>query len=264
MKEPVFDNFIPKIDYFVYRKCTPNWRLTTWFVSGYDITYVIEGKARYTIDGKNYELGTGDLLYLTEGTRKEAITFSNNLMHCFAVNFSQFSPVSKGALPPFPILNHIGRRKDIIDLFKELSVSWLEQQCGYIMKTRALLTLILHRLSEILVFNINSTPGDYRINRVIQTITQHYSDKLTVKELAEQVRLDEVYFGHLFKKETGMTVHQYINQIRIKNAENLLQDSNSKIYEVAEQCGFSDVVHFYKAFKSLRGFPPSRCLSKGK
>jgi transcriptional regulator GlxA family with amidase domain len=42
----------------------------------------------------------------------------------------------------------------------------------------------------------------------------------------------------------------------------MLQSVNYKIHEVAEQCGFSDVVHFYKSFKAIRGFPPSRCKPK--
>jgi AraC-like DNA-binding protein len=123
--------------------------------------------------------------------------------------------------------------------------------------------LILHRLSEILVFNVDSKAGDYRINKATQAIAMHYPDRLTVKGLASQVQLDEVYFGHLFKRETGMTVHQYIMRIRIRNAENMLQTGNYKVCEAAEQCGFSDVVHFYKSFRALRGFPPSRCIPKG-
>jgi transcriptional regulator GlxA family with amidase domain len=42
----------------------------------------------------------------------------------------------------------------------------------------------------------------------------------------------------------------------------MLQTGNLKVREVAEQCGFSDVVHFYKSFRALRGFPPSRCIPK--
>jgi YesN/AraC family two-component response regulator len=109
---------------------------------------------------------------------------------------------------------------------------------------------------------VDAEPGDYRIGKVTRYIALHYADKLTVKNLARQVRLDLDYFGHLFKRETGMTVHQYINKVRIRNAENMLKSGNYKVQEVAEHCGFSDVFHFYKSFKALRGFPPSRCIPK--
>jgi YesN/AraC family two-component response regulator len=160
------------------------------------------------------------------------------------------------------MVNHIGLRQDVITMFRELTVSWNEHQQGYIFKTRALLMLILHRLSEIIVHDVDSAPGDYRINRVTRYISTHYAEKLTVKDLARQVNLDEVYFGALFKSGTGLTVHQYMTRVRVQKAEALLQTGDYKIHQVAELCGFSDIFHFYKSFKALRGFPPSRCVTR--
>jgi len=71
--------------------------------------------------------------------------------------------------------------------------------------------------------------------------------------------MNKAYLGRLFKKQTGITIDQYIIQIRIRNAENMLQSGSYKVHEVAEQCGFSDVFHFYKLFRATRGFSPSRC-----
>jgi AraC-like DNA-binding protein len=262
MKEAANDDFVPKIFYNVFRKCGPDWRLRPHFVDDYDITYIVEGNARYTINGKIHELGPGDLLCLTDGVEKEAVTYPKSLMHCFTVNFNALYPASKCPPPSFPMVSHIGLRQDIIDLFREMTISWSNRQEGYIMRTRALLMLILHRLCEILMHKIDDTTGDYRISKITRFIAMHYSDKLTVKGLAGQVHLDEAYFGHLFKKITGITVHRYIMQIRVRNAENMLQSGNYKVHEVAEQCGFSDVVHFYKSFRAMLGFPPSRCIPK--
>jgi YesN/AraC family two-component response regulator len=149
-------------------------------------------------------------------------------------------------------------------LFTELTLCWTEKQNGYLMKTQALLMLILHRLSEIIVYNIDVSPGDYRVKKVISYISTHYAEKLTVKNLSAQIRLDHNYFGRLFKKETGMSLHQYLKRIRVKNAEDMLNRGTHKVDEVAELCGFSDVIHFYKSFKALRGFPPSRCIPRNR
>jgi len=262
MKETANYDFVPKIFYNVFRKCTPDWRLRPHFVDHYDITYIIKGNARYTINGKIHELGPGDLLCLTDGVEKEAITYQKSLMHCFTVNFYTLYPALKCPPLSFPMVNHIGIRKDLIDLFREMTISWSNQQEGYIMRSRALLMLILHRLYEIFLYKVDNLTGDYRISKATRFIAMHYSDKLTVKDLARQAQLDEAYFGHLFRKVTGVTVHQYIMQIRVRNAENMLQNGNYKVREVAEHCGFSDVVHFYKSFMALRGFPPSRCITK--
>jgi AraC-like DNA-binding protein len=262
MAETAFEDFVPKIFYHVFRKCSQEWRLRRHTVDDYDLTYVIRGNARYTIDDTIYELVPGDLLYLADGMEKEAITYPKNPMHCFSINFNSKYPSTKVPPPFFPVLSNIGLRQDIIDMFRELTISWTEQQKGYTMKTRALLTLILHRLSEIILYNIDSTPGDYRINRIIHYIQTHYAEKVTVKHLANRAHLDTDYFGRLFKREMGASVHEYITQIRVRNAENMLQSGIYKVHEVAEHCGFSDVFHFYKSFKSIRGFPPSRCIPR--
>jgi len=262
MKDKVYDHFVPKINYEVFRKCRPDWHLRHHFVDNNDITYVIDGKVRYTIDGKGHELEPGDILCLTDGMEKEAVTNPHEPMHCFSVNFNSLYPTYKATPPVFPTVNHIGLRKDIIDLFRELTISWSEQRDGYIMKTRSLLMLILHRLLEILVYNINSEAGDYRITKAVNIIKVHYADRLTVKGLAGQVQLNVIYFGRLFKKEMGMSVNQYITQTRVQNAETMLHTGKYKVEEVAGYCGFSNSIHFYNSFRALRGFPPSKCIPK--
>jgi AraC-like DNA-binding protein len=257
----VNDDFVPKIYYNVFRKCNPDWRLRPHFVDRYDITYIVKGNARYTINGKIYELGPGDLICLTDGDEKEAVTYPKNLMHCFNINFDTLYP-SKCPPPSFQTVNNIGIKPDLINLFKEMTISWSNQQEGYVMRTRGLLLIILNRLCEILMYKYDNITNDYRIDKAARHIAMHYSDNLTVKDLADLVHLDKVYFGYLFKKQTGKTVHRYITQIRVQNAEIMLQSGKYKINEAAELCGFSDVVHFYKSFKLVRGFPPSRCKPK--
>jgi YesN/AraC family two-component response regulator len=264
MDKQVLDDFVPHISHHIFRKCAQDWRIWQTQVDDYDLTYVIKGGASFIVNGVTHELQGGDLLFLTEGDMKEAVTYPQNLMQYFAVNFTAKYQKTKnaggGAL--FPMLNHIGLRQDIIDMFREMNTCWTEQQNGYVMKTRALLMLIIHRLSEIIVYDVDAEPGDYRVGKTTRYIALHYAEKLTVKNLAKQVRLDMDYFGHLFKRETGMTVHQYINKVRVRNAENMLKSGNYKVQEAAEHCGFSDVFHFYKSFKAFRGFPPSRCIPK--
>jgi len=260
MKETASEEFIPKISYCALKKCSPYWRLQPQSVDKYDITYIIKGNARYTIDRKIYELGPGDLICLVEGVEIEAVTYPKNPMHCFSVNFNSLYAITTRALPFPPIsVNKIGIRKELVELFREMTLSWSNKQDGYIMKTRALLMLILHRLNEILVLKNDNMSGDYRINKITRFIATHYSDKLTVKDLAELVNLNKAYLGRLFKKQTGISIDQYIIKIRVQNAENMLQSGDYKVHEVAEHCGFNDVSHFYKLFRATRGFSPSRC-----
>jgi YesN/AraC family two-component response regulator len=130
------------------------------------------------------------------------------------------------------------------------------------MKSRALLMLIISRLAEIVLDDTEPTSGDYRVNKIIRYISAHYRKKLPVKELASHVNITPDYLGSLFKRETGIHVNQYISKIRVRNAEDLLRTGKYKVSEVSEYCGFSDVVHFYRSFKAVRGFAPSKCIPK--
>jgi AraC-like DNA-binding protein len=254
--------FIPQIEYIVYRKCTPSWKMNEQFLSECGISYVISGKARFTINGKYYDVIPGDLLCLPHSCIRKATTFPDQLMHSYAVNFLLKDISGKSMELPFPILNHIGINKNLINIFNELVFTWLDRQPGYIIKTSALFLSIVHILYELIVYNINTTTRDYRIMKTERFIAKHYTDKLTVKSLAEMVGLNASYFGTLFNRETNFSVNRYITKTRLRNAENMLRSGDFKVKEVAEHCGYSDVYHFYKQFRAFLGFPPSQCIPK--
>ncbi|MCL2174662.1 MAG: AraC family transcriptional regulator [Treponema sp.] len=259
------DRIIPEIGYLVYRECTPNWiiKQTLKTFNYWDITYVTQGRARYTIDGINYDLTTGDLLCSPPGITREAKTWPDNLMHCFAVNFSLKSfEEGKPAVLPMPLVSHIGYREDIIQLFNELVFTWINPQPLYTFKVRALFMLILHRFMETALYNINSTVNDSRIQKVLRFIATHYPEKITVKDMANLCNLDSIYFGALFKRETGMTLLKYLAKTRIKYAENFLKSGEFRVNEVAARCGYSDIYHFYSHFKDICGVAPSSCIPR--
>jgi YesN/AraC family two-component response regulator len=160
------------------------------------------------------------------------------------------------------MVNHIGLRDDIIQLFHDLNYTWTDRQPGYTIKSRGLLLMILHRFLELTVYNNEATVKDHRIENVIRYITQHYSERLTVEKLASMVNLNAAYFGTLFSREIGTSVNHYIARIRIRNAENILRSGVYRVTDVAEQCGYSDMYHFYKHFKALTGLPPSKFIPR--
>jgi len=253
------------IGYLVYRECTPEWRVKDrlGYFNYWDITYLTKGAARYTIDGIPYELTAGDLLCFPAGHSREAISYPDNLMNCFAVNFSLKSiDNTKKVSIPLPLVSHIGLREDIIQLFNEMLLTWANPKPLYIFKLRALFMLILHRCMETVQYNISSTVNDTRIQKVLRYISSHYSEKITVKKMAELCNLNTVYFGSLFKQETGMTLLQYLTKIRIRYAEEFLRSGELRVNEVAERCGFSDIFYFYRHFKTIFGIAPSACIPR--
>jgi YesN/AraC family two-component response regulator len=183
-------------------------------------------------------------------------------MKYFSVEFNLRNLKDRNTRLPFRLVEHIGVRKDLTHLFHELIFTWIDRQNGYIIKTRAFFMLILHRIFEIVFDEVDTSIGDFRILKILRHIKTHYAEKITVKEMAALTNLNTVYFGALFKQKTGMTLNQYLIKLRFKNAKIMLQGGGCKVLEVAEQCGYKDIPHFYKQFKQIYGFPPSECIPK--
>lgn len=254
-------DFIPHIEYLVFRQCTTQWRMYEHTLPSCDLTYVIKGEARYTINGVGYDLSAGDLLCLPTGSVRAGVTYPDRLMHCFSINF-QLRNISGGVSQlPFPIVSHVGYKEDIIHLFHELSFVWLNKPLSRL-ESRGMFLLILQRFFELIVYNTDISVEDPRIKKAIRYIAAHFSEKIQVKEMASAVKLKPAYFGALFKREAGMKPNEYLIRTRINNARNMLASGEYTVGDVAEACGFVDSAHFYKHFKSLMGFPPSHCIPK--
>ncbi|MDR2150010.1 MAG: AraC family transcriptional regulator [Spirochaetaceae bacterium] len=254
--------FIPDIQYVVFRECHADWRLNPHPVANYDITYIIKGRARYTIDRCPYELSSGALLCLSDRLDKAALTYPDQLMHCFSVNFMLKNSLGQQVALPLPLISTIGLKDDLIRLFNELVSANRERHPGYGIKCRGILLLILHRLLELTVYSSTRACEDYRVQKTMRYIGLHYAEQLQVKKLALITGLNPSYFGFLFKRVTGLTVKRYIARTRVQNAKDLLQSGSLKVQDVADACGYCDVFHFYKQFKTIMGIPPSHCIPK--
>ena len=254
------ENVIPDIRHIIFRKCTPEWVMTENTLEGTNLTYLVQGEATYTADGKKINVSEGSMLVLSRGCVRKAITFPGRQMRCYSVDFILKNTKNQDISLPFPQVCQPGRHEDIIRLFNELSFAWVDKQPGYSIKCNGLFLQILHRFLELVIYKTDSYAGDYRVTKVIHYIAAHYSERITVKEMAEMVGLHPTYFGSLFYKTMGISFNQYLIQNRIKNAENMLRTGEYKVSSVSEACGFTDSTHFYKQFKLIKGFPPSHCL----
>ena len=260
MAVEINDYIVPDIGYLIYRKCTPTWEIAINEISFCDLTYVMEGKGIYTINGVQYAVKRGDLICIPRGSIRKAQCIVDNLMNLYSANFILYDMNGQLVDLPFPLVTHIGIKSDLVGLFRELSNAWVRKEAGYRIKTRGLLLVIIHRLFELIHLKKDPTSTDYRVKKAISYIAENYASHVSVKEIANMVGLNTVYFGALFKSETGMLVNQYLTQTRINHVEDMLQNGECNVSEAAERCGYKDLSHFRKQFKMIKGYSPSQCL----
>ena len=94
------------------------------------------------------------------------------------------------------------------------------------------------------------------VQRAMLHIDSNLSEPLSLKLLAELQGIHPSYLSTLFKKETGQTMTDYINQQRIEHSCSLLRGSQLQIQTIAQHCGIPDVNYFSKLFRKYRGMPP--------
>ncbi|WNR43263.1 response regulator [Paenibacillus roseipurpureus] len=95
------------------------------------------------------------------------------------------------------------------------------------------------------------------IQAVIRQIMAEYNLPLKVADLASTVGYTENYLSILFKKETGKTITDYMTNVRMKNARELLKNPDYKIFEISELIGYADPNHFSRIFKQMEGMYPT-------
>lgn len=95
------------------------------------------------------------------------------------------------------------------------------------------------------------------VSQLEQYLAAHYAEQLTLKELGELFYVHPAYLGQLVKKEKGMSLSQWLNQIRIEHAVKRLTESDDLIITIAEQVGYHDLNYFYSQFRKIEGRSPS-------
>ena len=96
------------------------------------------------------------------------------------------------------------------------------------------------------------------VNKVCDYIEGHLTEDIGRKELADLVYLSPDHMARVFKKETGMTLTDYIVQQKMKKSADLLKKTDFSVSFIASYIGYSNLSHFSGAFKNFSGISPSK------
>ena len=104
--------------------------------------------------------------------------------------------------------------------------------------------------------------GNRSIRQAADYIGRHYAEALSLEEVAEHIHLNASYLSALFKKATNANFRDYLNKVRIAEAQRLLVNTDSTIVDIAANCGFNDQSYFTKVFKKATGMTPRQYRSR--
>lgn len=125
----------------------------------------------------------------------------------------------------------------------ELLTRWTEWFCGYIGERRE------HASNE-------------HVRQMLAYIREHYREPISVDGIAERIGLNRVYVGRLFKQYVNQNMADYINQVRVEKAVELMHGMDLKVMEIAEAVGFNNTHYFIKIFKKLMNVTPGKFMEQ--
>ena len=223
-------------------RCSPGHSYGPASRSYFLIHFVISGCGKYTRRGKTYDVHAGEAFIIVPDEMTFYCADSNNPWHYAWIGFDGLLAQRFAALPPV-----VGYR-----------TNWAGEIC------------MLDRSSAMIEYNVaaklfllycewfdEKKPKNDYINTVTDYINAKFTRHITVEGIADMLSLDRRYLSRIFKQKTGKTIQEYLIEVRIEKAKQLLKEGYS-ITESAQMCGYEDICNFSKMFKKVTGTSPGK------
>ena len=92
--------------------------------------------------------------------------------------------------------------------------------------------------------------------KILEYTEKHYGENVSLIEMGKIFQMNHVYLGQLFKKKYGVSYKEYLTNLRIKKAVQLLENTSIKVYDVAEKVGYKNAEYFISKFTEIKGITP--------
>lgn len=231
-------------------------------LASYLFFIVEKGSGILTYEGNICHLKEGDCAFLdchkaySHHTSRELWTLE--WVHFYGPNMGAIYAkyVERGGKPCFTC----GHAREYSSLIKDLyeiaaSDSYIKDMQIY-EKLTALLTLLMEE-------GWSAEKGAYNSKKrnlqgVKEYLDEHYSEKIRLDTLSELFYINKFYLTRIFKEQFGMSITEYVLQLRITKAKQLLRFSDKTVEEIAGICGMKDANYFSRMFKKVEGVSPGQ------
>ncbi len=226
---------------------------------------VLEGSGKVNLEKKDYLLSAGDCAFLDCRKPYYHLTDADDLWRLKWVHFygSNMNGIynkyrQRGGLPCFTS-QYPQKYQDLLEGLHKIAASDLYiRDMKIYEKLTALLSLLMEESWDPSAHSSSGhTHPKCDIQAVKDYIDKHYTEKISLDTLAQTFYINKFHLTRVFKRDHGLSINSYIQQLRITQAKHLLRFSTLPIQTIAQQCGVEDANYFSRMFKKIENVSPA-------
>lgn len=241
-----------------------------------EIVFVLSGQGKYHVGDKIYDTSEGDIILINQGVKHQSICCDpGNPTTEASIGFCDIAldglgvnemPIPEGG----PVVCTQGElRQKLFKIYASVDAENAVYRVGksFMLKSylmQVLLLLLREQAEPVEIktgYSFKSVNKKYIVEKILEYFEDHYAEKISLDQIADNMYLSTVYISKIFKSETGNTPIRHLIDIRLEKAKELLENGwEGSIQEVAFRVGYEDVYHFSKMFKKKYGVSPSHIL----
>ena len=246
-----------------------------------EFTFIRKGHCTYQIQLQSFEVSEGDLIFVPP-TQLHSITVSEEEMESdtfvFHMHFlgagsgdicgiRYLTPLMNQVLiPPFIIRKEFPIYDEALRSFEDIDEAWTLRQTGFELVVKSAL---LRLISLLLPYCIESskvptiqTEHSFKLKTALEYIGEHYTENISIADVAASCYFSEYHFMRFFKKYVGMSCFDYIKNYRLEKAAELLESGDTSILDASLASGFHNLSYFYREFKEKYGMTPKEWVKR--
>lgn len=244
-----------------------------------EFLYIEEGTLHGIIAGTPYEMQAGEFYFINSGELHELQAHNHSLHHAIVfdpkfLNFDVYDACQHNFIQPvtqqkllFP--NRISaaispkEHEELRRSYFDIIQNYHHSGQSALLKIKISLLQILELCFRTEIMKLNDTTGKQlasinQLKAVLDYVRSHYTEPVTLKELADIACMSPTYFCRYFHQEMGKTPFAFLNEYRIKKAAILLDGSSLSVSDIAINCGFDNISYFIRKFKEYQGVTPKK------
>lgn len=236
--------------------------------------YLTEGSALLRCSSKEMHVKADDFIIINSNELHYLKSLSDNLTYYIIrvdLSFlfsSQVDSCQTEFMEPLSqnlilFKNIVRNDENVLKCAREIIEEYFSKKIGFELAVKSyiykLIVILLRNYVEKILTEKQFRLRISNLNRfksVLTYINENFTKKLTLNELAEMAHISKEHFCRLFKKITGKSAVEYINNLKIQKASALLKESDLNITEIALSCGFQDSNYFSRVYKRIKKVSP--------